>query len=64
MPIYEYKCKNCGEVFEQLRSASDNSIIYCEKCSSDNVVKLFSAFASSGSSAPGSSGCVSSGGFS
>jgi putative FmdB family regulatory protein len=66
MPIFEYRCKSCGKVFEQLRSSSDNSIVYCEGCGSDNVVKLFSAFASSGTGSGSSGGgsCGGSGGFS
>jgi putative FmdB family regulatory protein len=32
MPIYEYKCRKCGEHFEQRQSVSDDPLTTCEKC--------------------------------
>lgn len=32
MPIYEYYCKKCEDIFEELRSASDTSIVKCPEC--------------------------------
>lgn len=32
MPIYEFKCKNCGEVFEVLVMKEGDSPDKCEKC--------------------------------
>ncbi|WP_458778468.1 FmdB family zinc ribbon protein [Desulforhopalus sp. 52FAK] len=44
MPIYEYKCNDCNEVFEILStSAKDNKKVVCTKCGSENVTKLISA---------------------
>jgi putative FmdB family regulatory protein len=50
MPIYEYRCLDCGKVFEKIVSLHTNSMT-CQSCESKNVEKLFSAFAvqSSGS---------------
>lgn len=64
MPIYEYKCHDCGAKFEVLVYSNSDKAIVCEKCGSENSEKLFSGFATSG--APGSSGssCGGSGGFS
>ncbi|MEP6945202.1 MAG: FmdB family zinc ribbon protein [Acidobacteriota bacterium] len=32
MPIYEYKCKQCGSQFEKRQSVSDEPLSTCEKC--------------------------------
>src|SRR5829696_3090650 len=32
MPIYEYKCKDCGEHFEKRLSVNDEPLKTCEKC--------------------------------
>jgi putative FmdB family regulatory protein len=32
MPIYEYKCQQCGAHFEMRQSVSDEPLSTCEKC--------------------------------
>ncbi|RMD99390.1 MAG: zinc ribbon domain-containing protein [Calditrichaeota bacterium] len=69
MPIYEYRCSNCGAKFELLRRSSDSDEeIRCEHCGQQRVERLFSAFATSGggeaSFASSSSACDTSSGFS
>ena len=32
MPLYEYKCENCGEVFEVRQNFSDEPVAVHEKC--------------------------------
>jgi len=32
MPIYEYKCQQCGTLFEKRQSVSDEPLTTCEKC--------------------------------
>ncbi|MEZ5345868.1 MAG: FmdB family zinc ribbon protein [Pyrinomonadaceae bacterium] len=32
MPIYEYKCSNCGAHFEKLQKATDEPLTHCEVC--------------------------------
>ena len=44
MPIYEYRCLECEATFEKIVSLNTDSMV-CEKCSSTQVEKLFSAFA-------------------
>jgi putative FmdB family regulatory protein len=44
MPIYEYRCLECGAKFEKIVSLNTDSMD-CEKCNSSHVEKLFSAFA-------------------
>ena len=67
MPIYEYRCKNCNHLFEELvfSSLSSDEDIICPKCGKNNAEKMMSAFSSSaagsGYSYGGSSSCGSSG---
>jgi putative FmdB family regulatory protein len=44
MPVYEYKCRQCGEKFETMRSmnAGDDEVS-CPKCGAKKPVKIFSA---------------------
>jgi putative FmdB family regulatory protein len=56
MPIFEFKCEECGEKFEKL--VYSNEEICCPKCGSKNLKKLISLFATSGIE-QGSSGCSS-----
>ncbi|QER41941.1 zinc ribbon domain-containing protein [Thermodesulfobacterium sp. TA1] len=44
MPIYEFKCEECGEVFEELVLGSTEEI-RCKKCKSPKVTKLMSQVA-------------------
>src|SRR5687767_16004737 len=32
MPIYEYKCQQCGSHFEKRQNVSDPPLTACEKC--------------------------------
>jgi len=56
MPIYEYRCEECGEKFEKLvasfRLAAEAD---CPKCGSTKVKKIISSFSARGSSASKSS---------
>lgn len=42
MPIFEYKCKKCGEVFELLVRESTKPA--CPKCGGKRLEKLVSGF--------------------
>jgi putative FmdB family regulatory protein len=60
MPIYEYRCNECGERFELLvRSVARQTAPTCPKCGSLQVQKNISLFgigsASSGSQASAAS---------
>ncbi len=63
MPIFEYRCKECGTTFEALVFSSNSDEIECEKCGSKETEKLMSTFASTGmgNSSPGVSGGCGSG---
>ena len=56
MPIYEYKCKACGNKFEKLVRAQEK--VCCPKCGKGSLDKLFSVFGvkSSGKFTPSSGG--------
>ena len=72
MPIYEFKCKNCGNIFEYLcLKKSDKDQVRCPVCGHDETDVLLSAFSSlnsgntlKGGSSASSSSCSPSGGFS
>ncbi len=32
MPIYEYKCSKCGEIFEAFQKISDEPLAHCKYC--------------------------------
>jgi putative FmdB family regulatory protein len=42
MPLYEYQCENCGDVFELIQKFSDEPIAIHEKCGG-KVHRLISA---------------------
>ena len=72
MPIYEFRCKNCGNIFEYLCfKSSDRDQALCPKCGhkkSDLLMSAFSSTSSSstrkGESSASLSSCSPSGGFS
>ena len=35
MPTYEYKCSNCGEIFEFFQKMSDDPVRECPVCGGD-----------------------------
>lgn len=56
MPIYEYRCINCGHIFDKFQSmGADNSNVECPECATPRPERLFSAFASGGNTSGGSS---------
>ncbi len=49
MPLFEYKCRECGTTFEKI-VASSTARVACKKCRSPKVEKLLSVFAVGGTS--------------
>jgi putative FmdB family regulatory protein len=48
MPIYEYICRNCKNLFEKLVSFKDlQGEFICPRCNSRDVERVMSVFASS-----------------
>ncbi len=63
MPIFEFRCKDCGEVFERLcLDAAEETDVECPRCGSKDVKKEFSAFAC-GLGGSGFGSCGPGGGF-
>lgn len=42
MPIYEYKCENCGDTFEVLQKFNEDPLTECMLCHEGPVKKLIS----------------------
>lgn len=46
MPLFEYRCSNCGETFEELVPSLDrDAVTTCRHCGSPSVQRLLSTFA-------------------
>lgn len=43
MPLFNYRCSDCGDEFEVL-SKSDDSSRECSNCGGKNIKKVFSSF--------------------
>ncbi len=57
MPVYEYRCLQCGGVFEKLvRSASAEQEITCPQCGRREIKRLVSMCSKSGASGDGGRG--------
>ena len=41
MPIYTYRCKNCGVQFDQQQKFSDPPLTRCPECSKKTLQKVF-----------------------
>ena len=52
MPIYEYRCNECGKVFSRLQKVGATADgVVCPECGSSAVDRMLSTFASASSSA-------------
>ncbi len=60
MPIFDFRCKQCGTTFEELlRSAADDAAIVCPGCGSGESERLIGAPNVLGSSGGvGGGGCA------
>ena len=43
MPIYEYRCENCGHELEAVQKLSEAPLVTCPKCEKDSLKKRISA---------------------
>ena len=43
MPIYEYKCSECGHVLDALQGVNEAPLEECPECSKSSLKKLISA---------------------
>lgn len=68
MPLYEYRCPDCGHRFEVLQRLGEGAeTVTCPSCDRPAPEKQFSTFASSsadgGGFSAGAGGCGGGGGF-
>ena len=40
MPTYDYKCDNCGHIFEHFQSMSDDTLSTCPDCGQESLKRL------------------------
>jgi len=40
MPTYDYKCKECGHLFEEFQSMSSDHLLTCPSCGKPGLVRL------------------------
>jgi putative FmdB family regulatory protein len=45
MPIYEYKCEECGQQIEAIQKFSDDPLTECPNCKKQALKKMLSASA-------------------
>lgn len=57
MPIYEYRCEECGHLFERLAKNSQDQAEECPACRKPSPKKLFSSFAPAMGSNSGADAC-------
>jgi putative FmdB family regulatory protein len=41
MPLYSYRCDNCGVQFEQRQHFTDAALVQCPECGENSLRKLF-----------------------
>ncbi|MGB6838252.1 MAG: zinc ribbon domain-containing protein [Dehalococcoidia bacterium] len=44
MPIYDYRCRDCGEVHEVFLRSAENDPTGCPSCGSGQLERLFTSF--------------------
>ena len=60
MPIFEYRCSKCHEVFEYLRLSRSDNHVECPHCGGRKAEQLLSVFAArTGKSASSTADCFS-----
>jgi putative FmdB family regulatory protein len=41
MPVYTYRCENCGVQFDQIQKFSDTQLTKCPECGKKMLVKVY-----------------------
>ncbi|HTG61582.1 MAG TPA: zinc ribbon domain-containing protein [Terriglobia bacterium] len=62
MPIFEYACQKCGQIFEKLVLGRSQQPPVCPRCGADRIEQQFSTFSTSASGARSAPVCAPSGG--
>ena len=47
MPVYEFKCNKCNQIFEVVMTMAEAAVtkVFCPICASDDIKQQFSPFA-------------------
>ncbi len=40
MPTYQYQCKKCGHVLEELQSISEPPLTHCPNCNTESLARV------------------------
>jgi len=40
MPTYQYQCKNCGHTLEEYQSITEEPLVRCPQCHTDNLARI------------------------
>lgn len=57
MPMYEYRCAECGLIYEQLKRMSEaDTDLICPNCKSEEVQRMVSACSIGGGCGPSGGG--------
>jgi putative FmdB family regulatory protein len=40
MPTYQYKCKECGNVFEEFQRITEDPLTFCPKCGKQSLARV------------------------
>ena len=43
MPVYEYRCENCGYDFDQFQHFSEDALIVCPNCRQEKLRKVYNS---------------------
>ena len=40
MPTYQYRCKQCGHELEEFQQITEDPLVRCPRCSTDNLTRV------------------------
>jgi putative FmdB family regulatory protein len=43
MPTYQYRCKQCGHELEEYQQITEDPLVHCPRCHTDNLVRVVGA---------------------
>ena len=40
MPTYQYRCKQCGHELEEFQQITEEPLVHCPNCDTDNLLRI------------------------
>ena len=40
MPTYQYRCKQCGHELEEFQQITEDPLVHCPNCKTDNLARI------------------------